>query len=204
MRHIHKHVGLEKAIIGAGGFAREIKAVLGLSSIKFFVDEKHANPTAGIYSFSEFDPEIYEVVVAVGNPRDRFNIIQSLPKNTKYFTFVDSSVQIHSNDVEIGEGSIICAGSIITTNIKLGKHTHLNLLTTIGHDCVIDDYFTTAPGAKVSGNCNIEKYVYVGTNSSIREKLNICSDVTIGMNAAVVKHVTIPGIYVGVPAKKLK
>ena len=198
-----KDIVLEKAIIGAGGFAREIRAALGGPNIKFFVDEKYSNPKSGIYGLSNFNPEIYEVIVAVGNPKDRFKMVQSLPEKTKYFTFIDSSAQIH-DDVEIGEGSIICAGTIITTNVKLGKHTHLNLLTTIGHDCRIGDYFTTAPGSKIAGNCNIEKYVYTGTNSSVREKINICTDVTIGMNAAVVKHITTPGIYIGVPAKKLK
>ena len=92
----------------------------------------------------------------------------------------------------------------MTTNITIGKHAHLNLQTTIGHDCRIGDYFTTAPGVKVSGNCKIYDCVYVGTNASIKEKLSIHSLTTIGMNGAVVKHIEEPGTYVGVPVKKLK
>ena len=197
-------IGLEKAIIGAGGFASEIRVALGLPNIKFFVDDQYMKVESGVYGLSQFDPEKYEVVVAIGNPIDRANIVQRLPKNTKYFTFIDPTAQIHGSDVSIGEGSIICAGTIITTNIKIGKHAHLNLLTTIGHDTQIGDYFTTSPGAKISGNCNIEDRVYFGTNSSVRQKIDICSDVTIGLNAGIVKNITEPGIYVGVPAKKIK
>ncbi len=81
---------------------------------------------------------------------------------------------------------------------------HLNLQTTIGHDCEIGNYFTTAPGAKISGNCKIYDLVYVGTNASIKEKLTIHSLTTIGSNATVVKNIEESGTYVGVPVKKIK
>lgn len=195
---------MELAIIGAGGFAREVKAALGQPDIKLFVDDPYLKVESGVYGLSQFDPEKYIVVVAIGNPKDRFDIIQRLPKETKYFTFIDPSAIIMDENIQIGEGSIICAGAIITTNVKIGKHAHLNLHTTIGHDCEIGDYFTTSPGAKISGNCKIYDCVYVGNNASIKEKTSIHSFTTIGMNAAVVKHIEEPGIYVGVPAKRIK
>tara|TARA_R110001632_G_C11201557_1_gene403255 strand:- start:56 stop:658 length:603 start_codon:yes stop_codon:yes gene_type:complete len=197
-------VGLKKAIIGAGGFAREIRAALGLPNIKFFVDEQYANTETNIYGLSQFDPTKYEVVVAIGDPTDKANMISKLPKDTQYFTFIDPSAQLHASDIEIGEGSIICAGTIITTNVVLGKHTHLNLHTTIGHDTRIGDYFTTAPGVKISGNVTIGDYVYVGTNASIIQKVNITNNVVIGLNAGVVKDINQSGTYVGVPTKKIK
>jgi sugar O-acyltransferase (sialic acid O-acetyltransferase NeuD family) len=171
----------------------------------FFVDDKYWDGKNDlILPLSNFNPNEYEVVIAVGDPRDRFDMVQRLPKETKYFTHIHKSVQILGDDIEIGEGSIICAGTIITTNVKLGKHTHLNLQTTIGHDCEIGNYFTTAPGAKISGNCKIYSCVYVGTNASIKEKLSIHSFTTIGSNAAVVKNIEESGTYVGVPSKKIK
>jgi len=60
------------------------------------------------------------------------------------------------------------------------------------------------PGAVVSGNVTMFDLVYMGTNSSVKEKLSIYSLVTIGANAAVVKHIKEPGVYAGVPAKKIK
>jgi len=196
---------MEKVLIGAGGFAREVKAHLGDYSMKCFVDDSYwKENNDNIYPLSSFDPSIYEALVVIGDPNSRKDIVERLPKSTKYFSFIHDSVQILGNDVLIEDGSIICAGCILTTNIKIGSHAHLNLHTTIGHDCEIGDYFTTAPGAKVSGNCKIQECVYIGTNASIKEKISINSFVTIGLNAGVVKNITESGTYVGVPAKRIK
>ena len=195
---------MERALIGAGGFAREIKYHMGNPHMKMFVDDVYYKENSeNIYPLSKFDETQYEVIVAIANPSERFNMVDRLPKKTKYFTFIHKSVQILDKSIKIGSGSIICAGCILTTNIKIGNHCHLNLQTTIGHDCVIGDYFTTAPGAKISGNCNIGSRVYVGTNSSIREKINICDNVIIGLNSGVVKNIFEFGTYVGNPCKKL-
>jgi sugar O-acyltransferase (sialic acid O-acetyltransferase NeuD family) len=199
---------MKKAIIGSGGFGREVYWSLSLkdrADAVFFVDDKYYDGTNNmIMPLSKFNTKEYAVVVAVGNPKDRFDIIQRLPKDTKYFTHVHTSAQILDPNVEIGEGSIVCAGTIITTNVKIGKHAHLNLQTMIGHDCEIGDYFTTAPGAKISGNCKIYDCVYIGTNASVKEKITIHSLATIGLNAGVVKNIDQSGTYIGVPAKLLQ
>jgi sugar O-acyltransferase (sialic acid O-acetyltransferase NeuD family) len=199
---------MKKGIIGAGGFGREVYSSLSLMekiNTVFFVDDNYWDGSNDlILPMSKFNPQEYEVVIAIGDPRDRFDIVQRLPKETKYFTHIHPSCQILGDDIEIGEGSIICAGSIITTNVKIGHHAHLNLQTTIGHDCKIGDYFTAAPGSKISGNCKIYDCDYLGTNSSIKEKITIHSLVTIGLNSGVVKDITESGIYVGTPTKKIK
>lgn len=196
---------MKRALIGAGGFAREVKAHMNNLNMPCFVDDKYWYPNKeNILPLSDFDPEKYEVLVAIGDPRDRFHIVQKLPDNTKFFTYIHPSALLLGEDIEIGEGSIICAGCILTTNIKIGKHGHLNLQTTIGHDTKIGDYFTTAPGVKVSGNCVIYDCVYIGTNASVKQNIQIHSLATIGMNAAVVKHINDNGVYVGIPAKKIE
>jgi len=199
---------MKKGIIGAGGFGREVfwsLTPIERNNTVFFVnDEYWDNSDPNILPLSLFETDKYEIIVAIGDSFARKNVIESLPKSTKFFTHIHPSVQILGENVEVGEGSIICAGSILTTNIKIGKHSHLNLQTTVGHDTVIGDFFTTAPGAKISGNCTIGDRVYVGTNASIREKIRICDDVTIGLNAGVVKNIYEQGVYGGTPCKKLK
>lgn len=199
---------MKKGIIGAGGFGREVYWSLTpaerIDAVFFVDDEYWDNTNEKVLPISSFETDKYEVVVAIADSFHRQRIVNSLPKNTKFFTHIHQSVQILGKDVNIGEGSIICVGSVLTTNIKLGKHSQLNLHTTIGHDCIIGDYFTTAPGVKISGNCIIGERVYFGTNSSVREKINITNDVTVGLNSGVVKHIDEPGVYVGLPSKKIK
>lgn len=199
---------MKKGIIGAGGFGREIYWSLSLDEridTVFFVDDEYWDGVdEKVLPLSKFDPNEYEVVVAIADSYHRERIVDGLPKNTKYFTHIHPTSQIHGQDVVIGEGSIVCAGSIITTNVKIGKHAHINLITTIGHDCIIGDYFTTAPGVQISGNMSIGDRVYFGTRSCVKQKITICDDVIIGMNAAVVKNIIESGTYVGTPATKIK
>jgi sugar O-acyltransferase (sialic acid O-acetyltransferase NeuD family) len=199
---------MKKAIIGAGGFGKEVFWSLDPIDRKktvFFVsDEYWENSNSNTLPLSVFDEDKYEVVVAIGDPFARKLVIESLPLNTKFFTHIHPSVQILGDDVEIGIGSIICSGCILTSNINIGKHAHLNLHTTVGHDTRIGDFFTSSPGVKISGNCNIGDRVYFGTNSSIKEKINVCDDVTLGLNAGVLENIYVKGVYVGTPCKKIK
>ena len=187
------------ALFGYGGHAREVACQIG-EEVTFFVDDKYANNIAK--PISEFNPKEYMMMVAVADSRDRYDIIQTLPKETRYFTFIHPTVLIMDDNIEVGEGSFIGANSILTTNIKIGKHALLNRGNHIGHDCEIGDYFSAMPGSIVSGNVKIHSMVYLGNNATIKEKLSIHSLTTIGMNAAVVKHIEESGVYVGIPASK--
>jgi sugar O-acyltransferase (sialic acid O-acetyltransferase NeuD family) len=193
---------MKKVLIGNGGHAKEVMAQMGVK-LDRFVDDQYVKHSEDVLPLSLFDPKKHIAMIAVADSKDRYDIVQRLPKETQFFTFIHPTALL-MGDVEIGEGSFIGAYSILTTNIKIGKHTILNRGNHIGHDCEIGDYFSAMPGAIVSGNVRIYDLVYMGNNSSIREKLSIHSLSTIGMNSAVVKHIEEPGVYVGVPSKKIK
>lgn len=205
-------------IFGAGGFGKEVLACfLDANKIPiqklcdhvvFMVDDNFYQPGkilgVEVIPRSSFNPSFYRVVVAVGDPKTRKHIVETvLPKNTEYQTLIHPSATV-SPWVEIGEGSIVTAGTILTCNIQLGKHTHINLNSTIGHDCNIGDYFTTAPAVNISGGCNFNECVYIGTNAAVRDKINICESVTIGMGSVVINNIEESGIYAGIPAKKIR
>ena len=189
------------ALYGCGGHAREVACQMD-QEVTFFVDDQYSNNIAK--PISSFNPEEYYMMVAVGDSKTRFNLVQNLPKETIYFTFIHPTALVLDSNIEIGEGSFIGAYSILTTNIKLGKHALLNRGNQIGHDTIIGDYFSAMPGAIVSGNVIIHDCVYMGTNSNIKEKTSIHSLSTIGMNGCVIKDINEPGVYVGTPAKKIK
>jgi sugar O-acyltransferase (sialic acid O-acetyltransferase NeuD family) len=181
------------AIIGAGGFGREVAAWARpfYETVTFYVEPEYEGiPLTEI-------PKKDRVVVAIANPIQRQRIVESLPKETKWATLIHPTVKVLDDNILIGKGSIICAGCILTTNIKIGAHSHLNLNTTVGHDCRLDNYFTTAPAANISGNVETGQRVYVGTNASIREKVKINNDVTIGMGSIVLNDITERGTYKG-------
>jgi sugar O-acyltransferase (sialic acid O-acetyltransferase NeuD family) len=190
---------MKKALIGCGGHSREVMAQMG-KKIPCFSEDKFK--TLETKPLSEFDPKKYEVMVSLGDSKKRLELVNRLPKNTKYFSFIHPTAILMDN-VKIGKGSFIGAYSILTTNINIGEHSLLNRANQIGHDCQIGDYFSMMPGAIVSGNVKIGNCVYMGNNSCVKEKLTISPLTTIGMGAVVISDIKNSGTYVGVPAKKI-
>ena len=196
---------MKRALVGNGGFASEVKASLGNMQMLCFVDDAYYKEEKNTLPLSKFDPEEYELFITIGNPQLRAKMVSRLPKETKYFSIIDPfALLLNKESIEIGEGSIICANSLLTCNIKIGKHCHLNLATLIGHDVVIGDFFTSAPDVKIMGNNTIGDGVYFGTNASTKEKITVADGIIVGLNAGVVSDLLEAGTYVGTPVKKIK
>lgn len=193
---------MKKALIGNGGHAREVMFQMN-ENLPRFVDDAYYKDETNIFKLSDFDPQEYEVMIAIGDSSLRQEMVKKLPSETKYFTFIHPSVYIGTDSI-IGEGSFIGINSVITTNIKIGKHAILNRSNHIGHDTIIGDIFSAMPGSIISGNCLIGDNFYIGTNSSVREKIKICDNVKVGLNCGVVKDIVDSGTYVGLPCKKIK
>ncbi|MGB5502163.1 MAG: acetyltransferase [Polyangiales bacterium] len=198
-------------IFGTGGFAREVACVLhdlgrGDQLAAFHEpDEVHqAHELLGVpvQPQSAFDPARHRAVIGIGNPAVRQKVVDELPPNTVFDTLIHPSVVI-SQWVDVGAGSVLCAGSVLTCQISIGQHCHINLNTTVGHDCTFGDFCTVAPGVNISGSCHFGRRVDVGTQAAFRQNLRICDDAVIGMGAVIVKDIVEPGTYVGVPAKKV-
>jgi sugar O-acyltransferase (sialic acid O-acetyltransferase NeuD family) len=192
------------SIIGAGGFAREVKAHLlnvnPKAQIEFYVESEFK--TLDVKVIEDIDIKSSLVLVAIADPLIRKRITENMPSETKYMTFIHPSAVVLGANV--GEGSIICANCTVTVGVSLGKHCHLNPGVTVGHDTVVGDYFTATPGANIAGNCNIESCVYMGTNSCIKQKTNVRENTTIGMGCVVLNDIDISGVYVGNPARRIR
>lgn len=199
-------------IIGFSSFTREILCNLKRNFDIFVSDSVYTSLPVdcmakdykcNIIKLHQFDTTKYDALLTIANAKVRADIVNQLPRRTEYYTYIDERAIIMDKNITIGKGSILCAGSILTTNVKLGKFAQINLNTTIGHDTIVGDYFTCAPGANISGNCCIGHNVYIGTNATIKEKIQICDDVVIGMNSGVVKNIMASGTYIGTPCTKI-
>lgn len=201
-------------IVGAGGMGKEVAWMAKRSGreVLGFLDsspDKQNTQIMGVKVLGPLDKvNEYidcEFLIAIGNPRSRKKIVEQYFFNREYHfaTLVDPSVII-GTDVFIEEGSIVCAGSILTVNIKIGKHTIVNTNATIAHDVELKNFVTIAPNVSISGNVILEDYVEIGTNATIREKIHIQEGAMIGMGGVITKDVLKNHVMVGNPAKLLK
>lgn len=104
----------------------------------------------------------------------------------------------------VGEGTIILAGARLTTNVRLGRHTHVNPNVTIGHDSAVGDFVSMNPASSVSGDCVVEDGVLIGVGGVVMNGLTVGAGATVGGAACVVKNVSPGAVVVGVPAQPLK
>tara|TARA_R100000935_G_scaffold29425_2_gene49712 strand:- start:2868 stop:3488 length:621 start_codon:yes stop_codon:yes gene_type:complete len=113
----------------------------------------------------------------------------------------DSVVQM--DNVVIGDGACMSPFVTLTSNISVGCCFHANLYSYVEHDCVIGDFVTFAPAAKVNGNVTIGDHAYIGAGAVIRQGIRIGANAIVGMGAVVIRDVP-PGItVVGNPANPL-
>jgi sugar O-acyltransferase (sialic acid O-acetyltransferase NeuD family) len=210
------------AIYGAGGFARETAWLVqscSEESIKYevvcFIDDNEAShgtflngiPVISLENARSQFPGA-KIVTAVGAPKTRLKLVEkAVLAGFEFETIIHPRVE-RSEWVEIGLGTVICAGNILTVNITLGQHVQINLDCTIGHDVKMDDYTTLAPGVHVSGWVHFGKRVYVGTgaviiNGSKDKPIIIGDDAIVGAGGCVTKSVPANTTVVGVPAKPL-
>jgi sugar O-acyltransferase (sialic acid O-acetyltransferase NeuD family) len=201
-------------IVGAGGFGKEIAWMAQRCGYEVigFLDSTPEKQNTQIMGFDVLGPIEnakqfieYEFIIAIGNPRSRKKILDLFFNDEKFVfaTLIDTKALVGEN-VIIAEGSIICAGAILTVDIEVGRHTIVNINSTIGHDVRIKDFVTIAPNASISGNIELNDYVEIGTNATLREKLVVQEGAMIGMGAVLTKDVERNHVMIGNPAKLLK
>ena len=201
-------------IVGGGGFAKEViwlARECGFNVVGVLDDafECLGLKTSDVEIVGKVDAWLkYQdcsFVVAIGSPRTRGKVVDKMNALGKpdFATLIHPNVKM-SNFVQIGEGVLICAGTILTVDIKVGSHVILNLNVTVGHESIIGDYVTVAPMVAVSGNVCLEDYTEVGTGASIRQGLKLHRGSMLGMGSVLTKEIPQNTIFAGNPAKRLK
>src|SRR3954469_198521 len=157
-------------VYGAGGFAREVAWLAGECGkrVVAYIDD---NPSSHGQRLNDVDimgleraaaefPKV-AVAIGIGSPTHREAVAAKAEAAGLRPALLIKPRVSRSPWIEIGEGTVICAGSILTTNIRIGRHVQVNLHCTIGHDVIMDDYATLAPGVHISGWVHLARGAYV-------------------------------------------
>ena len=203
-------------IIGAGGVGKEvawiieqINEVTPTYEILGFIDDSKEKWNTQIIGYKVLGGIDYlkeidykeNIIIAIANYKVKKSIVSKLENlDIKYPIIKHPNLKLHKS-VEIGEGSILYEGSIISPEVKIGKHVIISPKCGIGHDSIIKDYVSLLWNVNISGNDFIEEGVLFGSGSIIIQGKRVKEGSIIGAGAIVVKDIKTKGIFVGVPAK---
>lgn len=208
-------------VYGASGFGKEVMPLVRqqfptLKKEQFvFIDDGQAGGSLNDYSILTYTDFINNsatqkaVTIAIANSSVREKLAHRLEQDEIQHLGVIAANTVILDAVEMGEGSLLCPFTCLTSNIKIGKFFHANIYSYVAHDCIIGDYVTFAPGVKCNGNIHIEDHAYIGTGAVIKQgtpdkPLVIGKGAIVGMGAVVTKSVP-PGVTViGNPARILE
>lgn len=207
----------ELVVIGASGLGMEVLWVARAMNrerkvfeILGFVDDNEdrwgkifdGSPVLGGFDWLEknMSPQL-RCVCGIGNPVVRKKIAERAQEiGLQFATLVHPSVQM-SEFVELGKGVVICANSVLTTQIQLHDHVFINLSCTVGHETVMERYSNCAPGCNISGNVLLKEGAYLGTGTSVIQGLTIGEWTTVGAGSVVVRDLPPHSIAMGAPAR---
>ncbi len=206
-------------IYGAGGFAREVLTVIedvnrDRPSWEFigFIDDREAAvgtvldgfPVLGGKRWLAGRSQMPHVVIGIGAPAVRRKIALRLQELGAKVPVLIHPNAVLSSRVDLAAGTIVTAGNVLTTGIRLGHHVLLNLMCTVGHDCRLGDFVAVAPGTNISGNVSIEEGAEIGTGVKIIQGVTVGGWTVVGAGAVVTRDLPCNCTAVGVPARAIK
>lgn len=213
-------------LYGAGGFGREVAALLptiisklfpNLLSKDFLILFIDDNPDVSkvndkkVVSKKDFlklpDHELY-FCVTIADCKTRKLVVKTMENtNVKPLSLIfnDTIILDESN---IGVGTIIMPGSKISTSVTIGDHVQVNFNSYIAHDCVIEDFVTISPSVTCCGNTVISECAFIGAASVIKQGTpdkprRIGQNSRLGIGSNLLVDLPDNQTYVGNPAKHL-
>ena len=204
-------------IIGAGGFAREVVDIFDACNrsgtmydvIGYVVDREYGlpgtlineRPILGDFDWLRQHANDVHVICSIGAPQHRRQLVLRAKELGCRFCSVVHPCAVMTRWVKMGDGVVITAGCNITNQISLGNHVHVNLASTIGHNSILEDFVTLAPGAHISGNVTLGEGCYVGTGANIIEKIKVGAWSIVGAGSTIIKDVPANTTVFGVPGR---
>lgn len=203
-------------ILGAGGHAREVLDLLeavdadgrSLEVLGYLVDpeylaagaEVNGLPVLGGLDWLAAHAAEVRVACGIGYPHVRHRMVRRAEAHGARFLSLVHPRSSLTRWVELGTGVIVAAGCVVTNRVRLGDHVHLNVGSTISHDCVCEPFSGTAPGVHVAGGVVLGEGAYLGIGASVLPGVRVGRWSIAGAGAAVTRDIPANHVAVGVPA----
>ena len=204
-------------IVGAGGHGQVVADIFrarrtaGLTSdLTAFVDDNagcHDQTLAGsrvvgpISALAAIGHDA--VVVAIGDNAARTRVFADLAAAGECFAIAEHPRSVVAEDVVIGRGSMLCAGTVVNTGTVIGENTIINTGATVDHHSCIGDHVHIAPGVHMGGEVRVQDGAFIGIGAVVLPRVTIGAGSVVGAGAVVIRDVPPFVTVVGAPARAL-
>lgn len=206
-------------IYGASGHTKVIVDIIhknGNYTIKGFVDS-YKPLNQDIYGYKiignlELLPNLIKehniqgIIIGIGDNNSRYcayNIIKQIAPNLDFISVAHPNA-ILANDIILPQGTVVMAGVIINANAKIGEFCILNTKSSLGHDSVMSDFSSLAPGATIGGNVQIGFCSAICINTTIIHNISIGKHTVIGAVSLVIRSIGDYKLAYGIPISTIK
>ena len=202
------------AIYGPGGFGREVASFARMQGEVAFISDSESEIGRRVHGvevigFDSLVERGWPVCVAVADAATRRKLADRCRDAGLIEGEAWAPTSVRGDGTAVSGGGIFSDFTIITADVRIGRHFHANIYSYVAHDCIIGDFVTLAPRVCINGNTVIEDEVYVGTGAILRQgtqdkPLRIGRGALIGMGAVVTKDVAPGAVVVGNPARPME
>jgi acetyltransferase EpsM len=149
-------------------------------------------------------PEWDRVFVAVGDNATRQRIAEDLVRRGRRLETILHPHTAISPRATIGEGTIAVAGSVVNAGARVGRCVILNTLSSVGHDCVVEDFAQIAPGVNLGGGAVIERGAFLGIGAKVAPLARIGAWSIVGAGSVVLGDLPARSFCHGTPARVVR
>jgi len=184
------------AIIGSGGFGREVASVAVISNTWdniYFIDDAIPKNTlvnglmvvGDLQSLALFKGYVF---VAIGNIKARKFIKQKLEAYERLIfpNIIHPSCKwVQKKNIKLGSGNFIGEGTIGTVDISIGNFNLINIGCLLSHDTKIGSFCNLMHGVKITSGASLNDFINVGAGASILVSREIESGTEIFSNSVI-------------------
>lgn len=212
--------GPRAAIVGAGGHGRDVRAIMDAAGWQFWgwYDDGFGtaiSPAVGADGYRDPEQAIVDgvpLLLAVNDPDVRAALHHRLDAwalhhgqvgPTESGPLVHPSAIVGPGCTVLAHGIVLAALVVLTTDVVLGKHTHLNVGASVNQASTVGEFCTIGPGARICGDVEIGDRCYIGAGAVISNTAQVGDGATVGAGSVVTPgQIVEPGsTVVGVPAR---
>jgi len=157
--------------------------------------------------FKSYSPKQVTLVNGIGSVSDterRTEVFKRCKEKRFSFLSVVHPSAVVAQNVQLGEGCQLMAGSVIQSGVKLGENTIINTRAGVDHDCIIGSHVHVSIGSTIAGSVCVGEGAHVGAGATVIQGVQVGSKSVIGAGAVVLSDVISGNVVVGIPASILK